>query len=139
MVVIQNKGDATEPAVSCQRDGTIKLVVENDLCVNTITEAEFAQRDNDNAVTAKSREGERRKWMWQMGTIVVMGFSGLCLNAVIKPFATPRSATTQAADAYCQNDQQVASTSQEQPANSLERLCAKKHKIDQSARILSHE
>ena len=133
MGVIKNKSDAVKHAVSCQQDETMQRVVAQDLGQNTFAEAQAATAND--AASPKDREWERRKWIWQMGTIVFMGFSGLLLNAVIKPFATPHAAAVIAADAYCRDDGQAYSAAQELPANSLARLCATKQKREQSAGI----
>ncbi|QRX82922.1 hypothetical protein [Glaciimonas sp. PAMC28666] len=137
MGVIKNKSDAAQLAVSCQQDETMKRVVGQGPRDNGFAEVKPASADD--AASTKDREWERRKWIWQMGTIVFMGFSGLLLNAVIKPFATPRSASVIAADAYCRDDGQAYSAAQEPPANSLARVCATNQQMEQSARISPRE
>ena len=75
----------------------------------------------------RDRAGERRKWRLQMGTIVLMGVSGLCLNFLIKPLATAASAK-----AYCQIDGAVYSIgSTARMANSEMGVCVAKNGVAQ--------
>ncbi|MGS0743182.1 hypothetical protein ACVBEF_15335 [Glaciimonas sp. GG7] len=60
------------------------------------------------------RASERRKWIWQMSTIVVMGISGLCLNILIKSIprnsdiaATPIATVAFSDKDYCREGEQA--------------------------------
>ena len=148
MGVIKTKGNATNDVDNCQQGGTnravsrVDMVGERASSETKVRGGQFADdqaQKVDDAACAKERESERRKWIWQMGTIVFMGFSGLFLNAIIKPFATPKSAATLSIEAYCQEGGRSYSASQERTANSLERACSAKQGIDPSVRILTPE
>jgi hypothetical protein len=74
------------------------------------------------ACSAKDREAQRRKWMLQMGTVVLMGVSGLCLHFLIKPLATAASVKE-----YCQIEGTVyAIGSTARMANSEMGVCVAK-------------
>lgn len=148
MGVIKIKGNATNDVDSCQQGGTKGALIGVDRTGDSASSKakvrggqlvdDQAQKVDDAACT-KDREWERRKWIWQMGTIVFMGFSGLFLNAIIKPFATPKSAATLSAEAYCQEGGRAYSASQERTANSLERACSARQGMDSPARIAPPE
>ena len=148
MGVIKNKGNATNDVDNCQQGGTNGAVIGVDMVGDSasseakVRSGQFADDQApkvDDVACAKDRESERRKWIWQMGTIVFMGFSGLFLNAIIKPFATPKSAATLSIGAYCKEGGRAYSASQERTANSLERACSARQGMDPSARILTPE
>jgi len=98
-------GDATSDAGSCSHHGSsvgnaayLKMSTEHSLLADRAN-ADALGGDGCDACSVKNRELHRRKWMLQMGTIVLMGISGLCLQLLIKPFAT---ATTGSIKQYCQ-------------------------------------
>ena len=148
MGVIKTKGNATNDVDSCHQGGTNGAVIGVDMvggsassevkiCAGQLADQQIPKMDD--AASAKDREWVRRKWIWQMGTIVLMGFSGLLLNAIIKPFATPKSAATLSVEAYCKEDGRVYSVSPDLTANSLERACSVRQGMDSSARISPSE
>lgn len=142
MSVEKYKGNATSEIVSCQQGETSGAVMKMDMDVSLERTAATMQGGlvtaatrADDALSIADREWERRKWMWQMGTIILMGFSGLLLNAVIKPFATPQSATKLAVEVYCQENGLTYSPNR--PADALAPECARLQVSEQPSRDLT--
>lgn len=99
-------GDAASDVAGCVHQGSnignavyLKMRDENPMSTGKTNAAALDGKGCD-ACSAKDREANRRKWMLQMGTIVLMGVSGLCLHLLIKPFATATAAAS--VKQYCQ-------------------------------------
>ncbi|KAF3998925.1 hypothetical protein [Glaciimonas immobilis] len=90
-------------------------------------EAKQISPASDVAIAA-DREWQRRKWIWQMGTIVFMGLSGLVLNVLVKSMAiTSTPASVNSVDAYCEVDGHAnmnpSANSSDRTATSIAHLC----------------
>ena len=128
-------GNGASDVAGCVHQGSgignaayLNMRGENSLSTGE-TNADAVDSKGRDTCSVKDREMNRRKWMLQMGTIVLMGFSGLFLQLLLKPFAT---ATTASNKQYCQIDGKTYSIgSIARMANSDTRVCMAKNGVAQ--------